>query len=508
MCNLLELLAKATDTKGYPDDKNPAHWRKINGSPVHLDANGNIDGGAGGKFGGKAWTSSKHPHNAASYPKPAPSITTADLKKAWSRVAKYHVAMQRAKSTQLKLTHAQNMLDAISDYEALKKQADPAVQGTHKPDIKKAQQHAQNMLNAPTQTNKGVTAQQFIAQYKKLQQAVHSGDKRKIQHLLKDVSSDNYDNFTLPEKKQIWKAAGSKANYLNTVQAANTAVGQAANGALQSLASIGQGTARNPYPVHQTQNQIPSTPHEADNTLRPVLQNVWQKASAAEKNAAFTYSYSYKQFQEPLRGGTWAYGGGSNIPLTRMNWDRIGVGTMGKKRGEVKNLIKNLTSIIDKSSYSQRVQLERGTGLDGLAVMFSVSIRELQSGSVTSLNAKLSQRVGKDEGFTSCGSSAGKGFSNSAAVMHIDCPPGTKMLYIEPFAAYGGDAPYNAASMYGSGRTPHQYWDGKSKQGKFGDQDETLLQRGTSFQCTKVERKNGQLHVYVQVVSQDPFPIP
>lgn len=46
------MLAKATDTKGYPDDKDPNHWRKINGSPVHLDANGNIDGGAGGKFTG------------------------------------------------------------------------------------------------------------------------------------------------------------------------------------------------------------------------------------------------------------------------------------------------------------------------------------------------------------------------------------------------------------------------------------------------------------------------
>lgn len=91
------MLAKATDTKGYPDDKDPNHWRKINGSPVHLDANGNIDGGAGGKFTGKGWSSSKHPHNPASYPKPA--LTVGDLKKAWANVAKYQVAMKRAKTS-------------------------------------------------------------------------------------------------------------------------------------------------------------------------------------------------------------------------------------------------------------------------------------------------------------------------------------------------------------------------------------------------------------------------
>lgn len=503
MSTPLEMLARATDTKGYPDDKNPDHWRKIKGAPVHLDANGNIDGGAGGKFGGKKWTSAKHPHKPASYSKPG--VTTADLKKAWSRVAKYHVAMQRAKTTQLKLTHAQNMLSAIEDYQKLKQQADPSVQNTHKPDIKKAQQHAQNTINAPA--GQPLTASQFIGQYQKLQKAVQNGDRRKIQSLLKDVSQNNYDKFTLQEKKQIWKAAGSKANYLNTVQAANSAVGQQ-SGALQNLAKVGAGTSRNPFPVQQTQAKVAANPQDADNTLRPVLQNVWSKASAAEKNAAFTYSYSYKQFQEPLRGGTWGYGGGTGIPLHRMNWSRIGVGTMGKKPGEVKNLIKNLTSIIDKSSYNQPVQLERGTGLDGLAVMFGVSIRDLQSASAATLNAKMVKRVGKDEAFTSCGSSAGAGFSNFPAVMHIDCPPGTKMLYMEPFAAYGGDAPYNAASMYGTGRTPHQYWDGKSKQKKFGDQDETLLQRGTTYECTKVERKNGQLHVYVQVKSQDPFPIP
>ena len=37
----------------YAKDPNPDHWRTINGSKVHLDENGNYDGGADGRFNGK-----------------------------------------------------------------------------------------------------------------------------------------------------------------------------------------------------------------------------------------------------------------------------------------------------------------------------------------------------------------------------------------------------------------------------------------------------------------------
>ena len=36
----------------YEPDPNPENWRTINGAPVHIDNEGNIDGGAGGKFNG------------------------------------------------------------------------------------------------------------------------------------------------------------------------------------------------------------------------------------------------------------------------------------------------------------------------------------------------------------------------------------------------------------------------------------------------------------------------
>ena len=36
----------------YEPDSDPENWRTINGAHVHIDSEGNIDGGAGGKFNG------------------------------------------------------------------------------------------------------------------------------------------------------------------------------------------------------------------------------------------------------------------------------------------------------------------------------------------------------------------------------------------------------------------------------------------------------------------------
>ena len=54
--NLLIILYKARD---YQKDPDPEHWRTISGAKVHLDNNGEIDGGAGGKFTGNYWDGQK-----------------------------------------------------------------------------------------------------------------------------------------------------------------------------------------------------------------------------------------------------------------------------------------------------------------------------------------------------------------------------------------------------------------------------------------------------------------
>ena len=65
----LDAMRAGLTLDAYPKDPNPENWRTINGAKVHLE-NGTINGGAGGKFSGKAWTG-KVPHKNASQPKPS-----------------------------------------------------------------------------------------------------------------------------------------------------------------------------------------------------------------------------------------------------------------------------------------------------------------------------------------------------------------------------------------------------------------------------------------------------
>ena len=45
--------------KDWEKDPNPENWRTISGAKVHLDENGEIDGGAGGNFNGNYWDGKK-----------------------------------------------------------------------------------------------------------------------------------------------------------------------------------------------------------------------------------------------------------------------------------------------------------------------------------------------------------------------------------------------------------------------------------------------------------------
>ena len=87
------------------------------------------------------------------------------------------------------------------------------------------------------------------------------------------------------------------------------------------------------------------------------------------------------------------------------------------------------------------------------------------------------------------GSAKGQGFSGNI-LMNIYAPAGTKMMYVEPFSHYGG----------------HDYnWDGKSKQSHFGGEFETIMQQGTQFRITKIERRgrSGTIYVDLEVINQD-----
>lgn len=91
------------------------------------------------------------------------------------------------------------------------------------------------------------------------------------------------------------------------------------------------------------------------------------------------------------------------------------------------------------------------------------------------------------------GVAKGTGFSGDV-IFNIYAPRGTKMMYCEPFSGFGN----------GAGRN----WDGIAKQQSFGFESEMLLQRGTTFKITKIEKSNGTWYIDLDVVTQNPLPFP
>ncbi|MBR4352700.1 MAG: hypothetical protein IKQ01_06480 [Bacteroidales bacterium] len=217
-----------------------------------------------------------------------------------------------------------------------------------------------------------------------------------------------------------------------------------------------------------------------DSIMRPHTGEVWSKATAAEKDAIIEYTQSYHKFNEPLRGieyGTSVFKGVGNTDLN------AGHANNGKRMNA-------MTDLIDKCSYDHDMWLQRGCGYGGMDKFFQCSPNLLQNGSQEELRQALLGTTPTEYAFGSMGSAKGKGFSTHPIIMNIYAPSGTKMMYVEPFSHYGG----------------HDYnWDGKRTQSHFGDEFETLLQQGTQFRITKIERprRGGTIYFDLEVINQD-----
>ena len=213
----------------------------------------------------------------------------------------------------------------------------------------------------------------------------------------------------------------------------------------------------------------------ADKVLRPDTGAVWQAATQAERNAAHKYTSGSGSFNRPLRGydgGWYNFKGVGKVPLNN------------EGSGEA---IKHLTNIIDKNPSKFDIWLQRGVESDSGAAAFLGISQELLNASEADLRQMLLGKVLKDEAFTSTAAAKGKGFSGRM-ILNIYAPKGTKMIYAEPFSAYGHGAKLN--------------WDGISGQNSFGYEFEVILQRGTSYKITKVEKVGNRLYVDVDVVGQ------
>lgn len=208
---------------------------------------------------------------------------------------------------------------------------------------------------------------------------------------------------------------------------------------------------------------------DADDILRAKCGEVWRNSTDEEKNAIFGYTSSYHNINEPLRGLTY-YGSAAD---TQLGLDRIPL----------------MERIINKSYYDKDIWLQRGVGM--------VELKKYGlSNYATATDAEIMALVGKEgtEGaFTSAGVAKGKGLGGNV-ITNIYAPRGTKMMYAEPYSSFGN----------GSGRS----WDGIAKQSTFGSESEIILQRGTTFRVTKVEKSGNTWYIDVEVINQDVLPFP
>ena len=224
----------------------------------------------------------------------------------------------------------------------------------------------------------------------------------------------------------------------------------------------------------------------ADAVLRDKSGEVWRNASRSEQAAIYEYTRSYHKYNEPLRGieyGTNKYLGVGNVDLNMVGVNSYG----GFKPGQIKSEIDAITSIIDKSSYDFDIWLQRGVDYGGMDKFFGIDSSDFYS-SGSDLAAKLIGTTPTEYGFMSTACSKGKGFDSKPIILNIYAPKGTKMMYVEPFSAFG----------HGSGMS----WDGISKQASIGGEAEILLQRDTKFRVTKVEKTPGKIYIDLEIIDQ------
>lgn len=227
----------------------------------------------------------------------------------------------------------------------------------------------------------------------------------------------------------------------------------------------------------------------ADGVLRDKCGEIWRKATAAQKKTAYEYTRSYHKYNEPLRGIE--YGSNKFLGVGNVDLNDIGVSTgYGMKPGQVKKLIDDLTDVIDESTYEFDMWVQRGCRYNGMDKFFNINANDFYDLTEEQMRNKLLGTTPTEYAFMSTGVSKGRGLnvSGEGVTLNIYAPKGTKMLYCEPFSAFGN----------GDGKS----WDGKSNQSSFGYEAEMLLQRNTKFRVIKVEKSGSRWYIDMEIISQ------
>lgn len=221
---------------------------------------------------------------------------------------------------------------------------------------------------------------------------------------------------------------------------------------------------------------------EADKHFREGCGKVWREATSAERKGIYGYTAASGAWNRPLSGFRKPY----SAPGT--GWEKkfyVGPGDVWIDYEGKGSAIRNMTSLIEKSTYDHDAWVVRGCDYNAMESFFGTSASKLSGMSTDELKSfvGMSNRI---QSFVSTGTAAGKGFSYKPVAMEIYCPAGSEMMYAEPFSAFSG-------ASYGE-------WDGKKEQHSFGQESEMILQRGGYYTATDVYKgSDGKMHVVLEL---------
>lgn len=202
--------------------------------------------------------------------------------------------------------------------------------------------------------------------------------------------------------------------------------------------------------------------YEWDRKLRASTGEAWNAATETERAAAYTYTTNnYKRFNEPLSGFTRDHYSQKYVGPKKVDLDDQG----GKSR------IKALTSLLEKSSYDHDMWVTRGASTAEFMNVFNLTNEDLDK----IADGKGDDYIGvsgRNLAFVSTSPLYSSFYRSSDVRMNIYVPAGSEMIYAEPFSRYN-------ESKYDS-----KNWDGKEGATEFGEEFETILQRGGSYTIT------------------------
>lgn len=165
-----------------------------------------------------------------------------------------------------------------------------------------------------------------------------------------------------------------------------------------------------------------TSPKEADEHFRGVSGKVWREATAAERKGIYGYTASPGAWNRPLSGFRKPY----SKPGT--GWEKkfyVGPGDVWIDYEGKGAAIRNMTSLIEKSTYDHDAWVVRRCDYNAMESFFGTSASELEGMSTDELKSLvgMSNRI---QSFVSTCAAAGKGFSSKPVAMEIFALPGLR----------------------------------------------------------------------------------